>query len=398
KRWKSLRDTFRRCFNDATSQRGGAGADEGTDCSWPFLDLLLFLRDTMETRASVAAFHFRLTGIPSKAHLTEAIRDGGGADFCPCRKNELHGHQERNLEVRRRSAFTYGDVQEGLEAKVHGEGKPEEAEHGEQLDEGEVDDSGHSDEAGGDAEVDEVNAAEVLTTAVAEDEYREAETILLVYAADNEDLDTDIDNEHQAAAVKAAEAVAAAAVVEATEGAPGGGRAEFKATTPNAVIASKVTMMVSGLAACKALFCGPTAGGTLRESQDKATLAMAAATETTAAAKDKGAVKNSRLAAVRTSQTKAAWPVRPTSAAKSASTAVEAKNDTVEVYVRNYAPGPRWYPASVAEVVVPMSYRVHTPGGRQLRRHVDQMRRRHVDSELAQPSQASNSARPKDSH
>ncbi|KAL1426816.1 hypothetical protein MTO96_017958 [Rhipicephalus appendiculatus] len=49
KRWKSLRDKFRRCFNDATSQRSGAGADEDTDCTWPFFDLLFFLRDTMET-------------------------------------------------------------------------------------------------------------------------------------------------------------------------------------------------------------------------------------------------------------------------------------------------------------------------------------------------------------
>ncbi|KAL1425663.1 hypothetical protein MTO96_018957 [Rhipicephalus appendiculatus] len=61
---------------------------------------------------------------------------------------------------------------------------------------------------------------------------------------------------------------------------------------------------------------------------------MAAATETTAAAKDKGAVKTSRLAAVRTSQTKAPWPVRPTSAAKSASTVVEAKNDTLQARLR----------------------------------------------------------------
>uniref|UniRef100_A0A224YY41 RNA-directed DNA polymerase n=1 Tax=Rhipicephalus zambeziensis TaxID=60191 RepID=A0A224YY41_9ACAR len=67
------------------------------------------------------------------------------------------------------------------------------------------------------------------------------------------------------------------------------------------------------------------------------------------------------------------------------------------VYVRNYAPGPRWVPGSVAEVVGPLSYRVHTPDGQEQRRHVDQMRRRHVDSELAEQPQASNSARPKDS-
>ncbi|KAL1445729.1 hypothetical protein MTO96_044864 [Rhipicephalus appendiculatus] len=178
-------------------------------------------------------------------------------------------------------------AQEGLEVKVHGECKLEKAEHGEQLDQGEVDHSGHSDEAGGDAEVDEVNAAEVLTTAVAEDENRVAEIILLVYAADNQDLNADIDNEHHAAAAKAAETVAAAFVVEATEGVPAGGKAELNAATPNEEIACKVTTMmaaatvdnepacnlrVSGLASntraadSKALFCGPAAGGTLRES------------------------------------------------------------------------------------------------------------------------------------
>ncbi|KAL1425426.1 hypothetical protein MTO96_003509, partial [Rhipicephalus appendiculatus] len=175
----------------------------------------------------------------------------------------VHATDNHDMEADAENEREAGAAKQGLEAKVHGEGKPEEAEHGEQLDEGGVDHSGNSDEAGGEAEVDEVNAAEVLTTAVTEDENREAETILLVYAADNQVLEADIDNEHQAAAAK-----------------------------------------------------------------EKATFAMAAATETTAAAMDKGAVKNSRLAAVSTPQAKTAWPVRP-SAAKSASVAVEAKNDTL---------------------------------------------------------------------
>ncbi|XP_070392595.1 uncharacterized protein [Dermacentor albipictus] len=56
KRWKSLRDKFRRCYNDATSQKSGAGAEEESECSWPFFELLMFLRDTMETRATSGNF------------------------------------------------------------------------------------------------------------------------------------------------------------------------------------------------------------------------------------------------------------------------------------------------------------------------------------------------------
>ncbi|XP_054921362.1 uncharacterized protein [Dermacentor andersoni] len=53
KRWKSLRDKFRRIFNGRIkTQRSGAGADdvESVDTAWPYFELLLFLKDTMVTR------------------------------------------------------------------------------------------------------------------------------------------------------------------------------------------------------------------------------------------------------------------------------------------------------------------------------------------------------------
>ncbi|XP_053311898.1 uncharacterized protein K02A2.6-like [Spea bombifrons] len=46
------------------------------------------------------------------------------------------------------------------------------------------------------------------------------------------------------------------------------------------------------------------------------------------------------------------------------------------VYVRNYAPGPRWIPAQVLVATGPLSYKVQTTDGRILRRHVDQIRER----------------------
>ncbi|XP_037558326.1 transcription factor Adf-1 [Dermacentor silvarum] len=55
KRWKSLRDKFRRIFfAHKNRQRRGAGQDdvESGDSTWPFFDLLLFLKDTMQTRVT----------------------------------------------------------------------------------------------------------------------------------------------------------------------------------------------------------------------------------------------------------------------------------------------------------------------------------------------------------
>ncbi|XP_075539863.1 uncharacterized protein LOC142574723 [Dermacentor variabilis] len=53
KRWKSLRDKFRRIFNGRIkTQKSGAGADdvESVDTAWPYFELLLLLKDTMVTR------------------------------------------------------------------------------------------------------------------------------------------------------------------------------------------------------------------------------------------------------------------------------------------------------------------------------------------------------------
>ncbi|KAH8033459.1 hypothetical protein HPB51_013133 [Rhipicephalus microplus] len=53
KRWKSLRDKFRRLFVANKKAKSGAGLDD-VKCitiTWPYLQLLYFLKDTMQTRA-----------------------------------------------------------------------------------------------------------------------------------------------------------------------------------------------------------------------------------------------------------------------------------------------------------------------------------------------------------
>ncbi|KAH6946311.1 hypothetical protein HPB50_012759 [Hyalomma asiaticum] len=57
KRWKSLRDKFRRLYTEMSSRKSGAAADEDDfECTWPYFELLLFLRDTMETRPTSGNF------------------------------------------------------------------------------------------------------------------------------------------------------------------------------------------------------------------------------------------------------------------------------------------------------------------------------------------------------
>ncbi|XP_063049093.1 uncharacterized protein K02A2.6-like [Engraulis encrasicolus] len=51
-----------------------------------------------------------------------------------------------------------------------------------------------------------------------------------------------------------------------------------------------------------------------------------------------------------------------------------------DVYVRNYSHGPKWIPAVVDENTGPVSYTVQTGDGRVMRRHVDQIRKRHASS------------------
>ncbi|KAH7957368.1 hypothetical protein HPB52_018148 [Rhipicephalus sanguineus] len=53
KRWKSLRDKFRRLLTAVLQARkSGAGRDDvdSVDTSWPYYELLMFLKDTMLTR------------------------------------------------------------------------------------------------------------------------------------------------------------------------------------------------------------------------------------------------------------------------------------------------------------------------------------------------------------
>ncbi|KAJ8351850.1 hypothetical protein SKAU_G00233260 [Synaphobranchus kaupii] len=49
-----------------------------------------------------------------------------------------------------------------------------------------------------------------------------------------------------------------------------------------------------------------------------------------------------------------------------------------EVYVRNYSYGPKWILGRVEKCTGPVSYRVRTGDGQSKRRHVDQIRKRHV--------------------
>ncbi|KAL3189178.1 hypothetical protein MRX96_003310 [Rhipicephalus microplus] len=54
KRWKSLRDEFRRLFVANKKAKSGAGLDD-VECitiTWPYFQLLYFLKDTMQTRAT----------------------------------------------------------------------------------------------------------------------------------------------------------------------------------------------------------------------------------------------------------------------------------------------------------------------------------------------------------
>ncbi|KAH7967092.1 hypothetical protein HPB49_022582 [Dermacentor silvarum] len=51
KRWKSLRDTFRRYFSGhMQSQTSGADDVQSVDTDWPLVELFLFLNDRMVTR------------------------------------------------------------------------------------------------------------------------------------------------------------------------------------------------------------------------------------------------------------------------------------------------------------------------------------------------------------
>ncbi|KAL1419915.1 hypothetical protein MTO96_004620 [Rhipicephalus appendiculatus] len=242
------------------------------------------------------------------------------------------------------------------EEKVFSEGKPEEADDGEKLNKGEVDVNEYREEAGGDAEI--------STTAEAGNINRKAQAI--VHDADNRDVD--VDSEYEAAAAEAGaatrtpecaavvdaktqaeESVAAAFVAEAMEDALQCGEADAKKpaapkTKPAfsaAVRTEPATVdnepsgnpQVSGLAnTTQALFCEHEPGSTLCESRDKAEVAMAAATKTTAAAKKaKSPTTKSRPAAARSpSWTSMASPVGPTSAARLASTGAETKSDSVE--------------------------------------------------------------------
>ncbi|KAL3216607.1 hypothetical protein MRX96_032933 [Rhipicephalus microplus] len=54
KRWKSLRDKFRRLFVANKKAKSGASLDD-VECitiKWPYFQLLYFLKDTMQTRAT----------------------------------------------------------------------------------------------------------------------------------------------------------------------------------------------------------------------------------------------------------------------------------------------------------------------------------------------------------
>ncbi|XP_049516382.1 uncharacterized protein LOC125942261 [Dermacentor silvarum] len=76
KRWKSLRDKFRRIFNGRIlSQKSGAGADdvESVDTAWPYFQLLLFLRDTMVTRPTSG--NYALPESPRSEQLNEPLDD-----------------------------------------------------------------------------------------------------------------------------------------------------------------------------------------------------------------------------------------------------------------------------------------------------------------------------------
>ncbi|KAH6919643.1 hypothetical protein HPB50_029367 [Hyalomma asiaticum] len=57
KRWKSLRDKFRRIFTvQKKAKKSGAGVEDIDSITWPYFDILAFLKDTMETRATSGNF------------------------------------------------------------------------------------------------------------------------------------------------------------------------------------------------------------------------------------------------------------------------------------------------------------------------------------------------------
>ncbi|KAL1465939.1 hypothetical protein MTO96_043037, partial [Rhipicephalus appendiculatus] len=234
----------------------------------------------------------------------------------------------------------------GEHEEVFSEGKPEEADDGEKLNKGEVDVNEYREEGGVDTEI--------STTAEAGNINRKAQAI--VHDADNRDVD--VDSEYEATAAEAGAAtrtpecaavvdaktqaeksVAAAFVAEAMEDALQCGEADAKKpaapkTKPACSAAVRTepatvdnepsgNLQVSGLAnTTQALFCEHEPGSTLCESRDKAEVAMAAATKTTAAAKKaKSPTAKLRPAAARSpSWTTMASPVGPTSAARLAST------------------------------------------------------------------------------
>ena len=49
-----------------------------------------------------------------------------------------------------------------------------------------------------------------------------------------------------------------------------------------------------------------------------------------------------------------------------------------DVYVENYCPGPKWLPATVVEPTGPVSYHCKLQDGEIVRKHVNQVRSRHV--------------------
>lgn len=57
KRWKSLRDKFRRLYTaQKKAKKSGAGVEDIDSITWPYFDILAFLKDTMETRATSGNF------------------------------------------------------------------------------------------------------------------------------------------------------------------------------------------------------------------------------------------------------------------------------------------------------------------------------------------------------
>ncbi|KAH6946482.1 hypothetical protein HPB50_013717 [Hyalomma asiaticum] len=57
KRWKSLRDKFRRLFTvQKKAKKSGAGVEDIDLITWPYFDILAFLNDTVETRATSGNF------------------------------------------------------------------------------------------------------------------------------------------------------------------------------------------------------------------------------------------------------------------------------------------------------------------------------------------------------